>query len=112
MGGAIRDDVRKMNVDVPQMPSIHRLLREQHYIKGSPQMREFLYGAVDMVPRNMLAYFQYYPSVEGENEQGLHQNLKTLVSGHGAKQDHPRVRKAVYESLKHHPKLAHMYLNA
>ena len=112
MGGAIRDNVRKMNVETPALPSIHSILRPSHYIKGSPQMREYLYDTVDMVPRNMLAYFQYYPSVESENEQGLHQHLKTLVSGHGAKQDHPRVRKAVYESLKQHPKLAHLYLNS
>jgi len=75
-------------------------------------MREYLHGAVDMVPRNMLAYFQYYPSVEGENEHTLHKHLTTLVSGHGATRDHPRVRKAVFESLKHHPKLARMYLNS
>lgn len=75
-------------------------------------MREYLHGAVDMQPRNQLAFFQYLPSFEGENEHDLHQNILGLVSGGGASKDHPRVQKTVYESLKHHPRLAAAYLNA
>ena len=101
-----------MNVSTPAMPSIHKVLRESHYVQGSPAMREYLHGAVDMQFRNQLAYFQYFPSYDGENEHDLHRNLQSLVTGGGASKDHHRVQKTVYESLKHHPKLAAAYLNA
>lgn len=101
-----------MNVATPEMPAIHKVLRESHYLQGSPPMREFLHGAVDMQVRNQLAYFQYYPSYSGETDEELHRNLQSLVTGKGSSGDHPRVQRAVYESLKHHPKLAAAYLNA
>ena len=112
LGGAIRGDVRKMNVVVPEMPSIHKLLREVAYTQGSAPMTEYIHGAVDMNPRNLLAYYQYYPSFQGEREQDLHSTLMSLTKHGGASKHHHRVQKTIYESLKHHPKLASLYLNS
>ena len=112
LGGAIRSDVRQMNLDVPQIPSINQVLREASFVQSSPQMSEYIHGVVDMIPRNLIGYYQYYPSFQGERETDLHQHLVSLTKEGGASKHHHRVQKTVYESLKHHPKLATMYLNS
>ena len=112
VGGANSSDVRTMNVATPEMPGINKILREAQMVQSSAPMREFIHGAVEMIPSNQIAYFQYPPSFDGDKESDLHRNLVKLVTGRGASKDHPRVAKSVYESLKHYPEIAGLYLNA
>jgi hypothetical protein len=63
-----------------------------------------------MSPQNDIAFFQYNPAFEAESERELHGHLQQLVSGRGAKHDHPRVARSVLESLKHKPELVALYL--
>jgi hypothetical protein len=67
-------------------------------------------SVIDMSPQNDIAFFQYNAAFEAESEKQLHANLRQLVSGNGAKHDHPRVARTIYESFKHKPELASLYL--
>ena len=112
LGGAIRDDVRIMNVETPAMPTFDDILKDTRYLQGSPLMAEYLHGVADLNYTNDLAMFQYQPAFEGEREVDLHNNLTSLVTGKGAKHDHPLVARTILESFKHMPKLARLYGNA
>ena len=113
MGGAIRDDVRKMEISTrPPTDTIQSILRNASFLEGNARLPEVLHGMVsDMNQKNMFAMYQYYPSYSPETEKHLHDNLKSLLSGHGAKKDHPIVAKTVAESFKHIPELARLYIN-
>lgn len=112
LGGAIKTDVHKMNVETPELPGIDKVLRQTQLLTASPIMYEYIHGLTDYIPRNQIGFYQYPRSYVGENEVDLHRNLKTLVTGKGASQDHHMVATAVHESLKHIPKLASLYLNS
>ena len=109
LGGAIRDDVRQVDVYTPKL-DFKRVLRDAAYLSGPPRPKTYLHGVIDMIPRNQIGYHQYGPVYTGEEE--LHRSLLGAVSGRGASDDHPTVQKAVYESLKHRPKLLATYMNA
>lgn len=114
MGGAIRGDVRKINMATAPIPTIHQHLRQlvSYNQEVSAPMREMMFGAVNLNQTTQIGYTQFHPSYEGEREYDFHKNLKSLVRGGGASSDHPRVQRSVLESLKHMPRLAHVYLNA
>ena len=109
LGGAIRDDVRQVDVYTPKL-DFKRILRDAAYLSGPPRPKTYLHGVIDMIPRNQIGYHQYGPVYTGEEE--LHRSLIGAVSGRGASGDHPTVQKAVYESLKHRPELLANYMNA
>ena len=109
LGGAIRDDVRQVDVYTPKL-DFKRVLRDAAYLSGPPRPKTYLHGVIDMIPRNQIGYHQYGPVYTGEEE--LHRSLIGAVSGRGASGDHPTVQKAVYESMKHRPALLANYMNA
>ena len=109
LGGAIRDDVRQVDVYTPKL-DFKRILRDAAYLSGPPRPKTYLHGVIDMIPRDQIAYYQYGPVYTGEEE--FHRSLIGAVSGRGASADHPTVQKAVYESLKHRPELLATYMNA
>ena len=109
LGGAIRDDVRQVDVYTPKL-DFKRVLRDAAYLSGPPRPKTYLHGVIDMIPRNQIGYHQYGPVYTSEEE--LHRSLLGAVSGRGASDDHPTVQKAVYESLKHRPELLATYMNA
>ena len=109
LGGAIRGDVRQMDVYTPAL-DYKRILRDAAYTPGAPRPKEYLHGIIDMIPRNQIGFHQYGPVYTGEEE--FHRSLIGAVSGRGASADHPTVQKAVYESLKHRPELLANYMNA
>ena len=108
-GGAIRDDVRQIDVYTPK-PDFKQILRDAAYVSGPTRPKTYVHGVIDMIPRNQIGYHQYGPVYTGEEE--LHRSLIGAVSGRGASGDHPTVQKAVYESLKHRPELLAHYMNA
>ena len=109
LGGAIRDNVRQVDVYTPKL-DFKRILRDAAYVSGPPRPKTYLHGVIDMIPRNQIGFHQYGPVYTGEEE--LHKSLIGAVSGRGASGDHPTVQKAVYESLKHRPELLATYMNA
>ena len=109
LGGAIRDDVRQVDVYTPKL-DFKRILRDAAKLSGPPRPKSYLHGVIDMIPRNQIGYHQYGPIYTGEEE--LHRSLIGAVSGRGASGDHATVQKAVYESLKHRPELLANYMNA
>lgn len=112
MGGAIRADVRVMNTETPALPSFEDTLKETRYLQGSPLMAEYLHGVANLNYTNDMAMFQYQPTFEGESEVDLHNNLRSLVTGRGARHDHPLVARTIMESFKHMPKLVNLYGSA
>ena len=108
LGGAIKQDVRKMDLYTPAM-DFKTILRDRAMLKGEPRPQQYLHGVIDFIPRNQIGFHQYGPEHVSENE--LHHSLLKVVSGGGAKEDHPTVVQTVYETLKHIPELAHAYMH-
>ena len=109
LGGAIRDDVRKLDLYTPSL-DYKKILRDAAYVSGPPRPKTYLHGVIDMIPRNQIGFYQY--PVIHTSEEELHYALLKSVSGRGARYDHPTVQRSVYESLKHNPDLAHAYMHA
>jgi len=108
VGGAISGKMRKADLSVPKLPSINQILREARNY-AVPPTPEYMQSVIDMSPKNDIGFYQYNAVFEAESERELHNNLKQLVSGNGAKHDHPRVARSIYESFKHKPSLADLY---
>ena len=110
LGGAIRGDVRKAPSATPAIPStFDSVMQQAQMLKGSPAMTESLHGVVNLNFTNDLAMFQYEPAFQAESEVDLHRDLQKLTTGRGMRHDHPLVAKTIMESLKHLPKLQHLY---
>lgn len=109
LGGAIRSDVRKLDLYTPP-PDYKRVLWDAAKLSGPPRPPAQVHGVVDMIARNQLGWHTYGPLYTSESE--FHDSLKKSVSGRGASEDHPTVQKAVAESLKHHPQLLQHYMRA
>ena len=109
LGGAIRDDVRQMDVYTPGL-DFKQILREAALVSGEPAQKEYLHGLIDMIPRNQIGFSQYDRVYMSEEE--LHKSLLKSVSGRGAAEDHPTVQRAMYETLKHQPQLLHLYMHS
>ena len=93
------------------MPSsVDKILKDAVFFTPTPRLQEFIGGVTDMNPTSQMAWDVYTPLYHGRHEQPLHNALKNKVTGRGARYDHPRVARAVYETLKYHPELAHAYL--
>ena len=110
VGGAISGKMRTKDAPVNPTPrTINQILREAQNYAVAPTPK-FMQTVIDMSPQNDIAYFQYNAAYEAESERELHSNLRQLVSGKGAKHDHPRVARTIYESFKHKPAIAALYL--
>lgn len=93
------------------MPSsVDKILKDAVFFTPTPRLQEFVGGVTDMIPTSQMAWDVYTPLYHSRDERPLHDALRSQVSGRGARRDPPRVARAVYESLKFHPKLAHAYL--
>ena len=109
LGGAIRDDVRKVDVYTPGF-DYKQILRDAALVSGPPRPKEYLHGIIDFIPRNQIGHHQYGPVYTGEED--FHNSLINSVTGDGASVDHPTVQRAVYESLKHLPGVLSHYMHA
>ena len=87
-----------------------KILKEAVFLTPTPRLQEFVGGVTDMIPSSQMAWDVYTPLYHGREEAPLHKALQKRVSGRGARHDHPRVARAVFESLKYHPELANLYL--
>jgi len=93
------------------MPSaVDTILKQAVFFTPTPRIEEFVHGVTDMIPTSQMGWDVYSNLYHSRDEEPLHAALLSKVTGKGAKHDHPRVARAVYESLKHHPELAHTYL--
>ena len=93
------------------MPSsVDRILKEAVFLTPTPRLQEFVGGVTDMIRTSQMAWDVYTPLYHGRDERPLHNALHKKVTGRGARHDPPRVARAVYESLKFNPELAHTYL--
>ena len=101
-----------MDVETKPLPGFDDILKQAAMMQGSPQMTEYLHGVADLNFTNNIAMFQYEPAFQAESEVVLHRDLQSMVTGRGLKHDHPLVAKTVMESIKHFPKLQHLYANA
>ena len=109
LGGAIKGDVRKMDVYTPGL-NFKQILRDAAMVSGGPRPKEYLHGVIDMIPRNQIGFTQYERVYMSEEE--LHKSLLKSLSGRGAAEDHPTVQRAMYETLKHQPQLLHLYMHS
>ena len=65
-----------------------------------------------MIPKNLYPHFVYDNAMQSENPAFVKDVLLKGLSGHGAERDPSHVQKAVVHSLKHYPKLLHVYLHS
>jgi len=78
--------------------------------EGSPS--PFYNDALNMIPKNITPMFVYDQAAQGQNPVFVKDALLKGLSGFGAHKDSSQIQKAVVHSLKHYPKLLHMYLNS
>ena len=112
MGGAILPNKVIIKEAKPgELPSVvDQILKEAVFMTSTPILQEFVAGVTDMIPNSQPAYDTYTAFFHRRDETELHDSLKKDVTGRGARHDKPRVAKAVFETLKYHPELAHSYL--
>lgn len=84
-------------------------MREAAYISGGPALEAFIHGVVDFRPRNVVGFNQYAHFYEKHPEEYLHNSVLQLVSGSGARKDHPRIQRLFHESFKHVPEIMDLY---
>ena len=87
-------------------------MRQQAYLSGPPRMPEFMHGVTDYRFSNNIGFWQYQQEYQAHPEEKLHKSAMKLLSGRGAKGDHPRVQRLVHESLSHMPELMDLYSRA
>ena len=114
LGGAIEKTVRFKDIEsrAPKFDSIDQIMKEQAYLKGPPQMKEFMHGVADYRFSNNIAFWQYEQEWKKHPEERLHNSAMKLLSGKGAKGDHPRIQKLVHETIGHIPELLNLYSSA
>ena len=114
LGGAIETkQVRFKDVQPRGPPPIYEnAMREAAYISGGPAVQSFMYGVVDYRPRNEIGFNQYAHHYEKHPEEYLHNSVLQLVSGHGARKDHPRIQRLFHESFKQYPEIMDLYSQA
>ena len=114
LGGAIEKTVRFKDIQsrAPYTDTIDKIMKEQAYLKGPPVMKEFMHGVADNRLSNNVAFWQYDQEWKKHSEERLHSSAMKLLSGRGAKGDHPRIQKLVHETLGHLPEVLHMYTSA
>ena len=69
----------------------------------------FAKDALSFIPENHVSFDQMEPTAQAVPEKNVYEQLIGNVSGKGAQFDHPIVARAIFESLKAHPKIAHLY---
>lgn len=114
LGGAIKpNEVKIEEIQSTPMPlsAVDTVLKEAVFMTAVPRMQDFVHGLTDMIPKSMPAWDTYHALYYRRPEEALHRALSEKVSGRGAKHDDPRVARAVFESLKSIPHLAHTYLS-
>ena len=115
LGGAIdpkRVRFKDIESRAPETDNMDKIMREQAFLSGPPRMQEFMHGVTDYRPQNNIGFWQFDNEWKKNSEQALHQSAMTLLSGQGAKSDHPRIQKLVHETLGHMPELLHLYSRA
>ena len=115
LGGAIdpkRVRFKDIESRAPETDNMDKIMREQAFLSGPPRMQEFMHGVTDYRPLNNIGYWQYDHEWKKHSEQALHKSAMKLLSGDGAKGDHPRIQKLVHETLGHMPELLHLYSRA
>ena len=111
LGGSISKKVKIVEPQLVGLPSeVDQVLQQSIYMTPTPRLSEFSHGLVSMVPTNQLGFDQYEGAYHARDEQKLHDALHKGVSGRGARYDNPRFARAVFESLKSAPAIAHAYL--
>ena len=87
-------------------------MQNEHLFDKTPQDYVVSRSAFDMNFKNMQPFFVYDKMMESERESKLHQSIKKGLSGHGARRDNAHIQTAMWHSLKEHPKLLSLYMNA
>ena len=112
LGGAILPGkVSFMDIEPKGKISLDKILKDAAMLSPAPFMPSLIHGIVDMIPRNMIAWNQMTSTYHATSEEELHNSLTKLTSGRGAKYDHPRVARTIFESFKHSPELTKLYHN-
>ena len=101
-----------MDIEPRGAVTIDKILKDAALLGPAPYLPSLVHGIVDMIPRNQIGWNQMTSTYHATTEQQLHDSLVKLTTGRGAKYDHPRVARAVFESFKHHPELTTLYHNA
>ena len=110
LGGAIRKDVR-FTETATRGPDTANFLKDMPTRSFAGSTSQYLSHALpDMRHQNMypMTCYEYKYIAAGEND--VRKRLERMVTGHGADHDHPVVRRAVHQSLQHHPELLRTYL--
>ena len=114
LGGAIEPNKVKIKeakpADMPFESSVDQILKQAIYMTPTGRLQEFVGGVTDMIPTSQPAYDTYNGLYYRRDETALHKVLKEKVTGRGSRHDPPRIARAVWETLKYHPELAHAYL--
>lgn len=92
--------------------TVDRILKDAAILGPAPRIPELIHGVVDMIPTNKIGWNQMTSTYHSNNEDELHQSLVKLTTGRGARYDHPRVARAIFESFKHYPELTDLYHSA
>ena len=93
-----------------QLPGaeVEQIMKTQEYVQA-PRVNQYLQTVVDFIPRNNMAFYQFDHAFSEQSESHLHKSVLKLLSGHGAKKDHPRVQELMHHSLLPYPDLLHLY---
>ena len=111
LGGAIRPDV-KLREAVSTKPDFRTVMRDSAVLESTTSPYLVNADALNMIPSNMMPFFQYEPAMQAQREIDTYNVLAGSLSGHGAHRDNHKHVRAVIETLKHHPTILNMYLKA
>ena len=110
LGGAILGDVKIKDIET-KIPTYEDVQLPTYFQPASSiQHAIYMMSTLSMIPRVEMDYAQFEPQMQAQSEDRVLNSILKGTTGKGAKHDHPRVSRAIIESLKEHPDLLHMYM--
>ena len=112
LGGAILNDVKIQETltAIPKTTYDDVKLPTHFKPRSSIQYASYMVSTLDMVPRSEKAFLQFEPAMQAHPEESVLKSILSSTNGKGIHHDHPRVARAVVESLKDHPELLNLYM--